>query len=298
MVCSRTSTQLQELNLYKCVGMKELFETHGINNSNSCCEEGSGGIPRLNNVIMLPNLKILKIEYCDHLEHIFTFNALESLTQLKELTINCCYRMQVIVKKEEDASSSSLKEVVVFLRLKSITLVDLPKLVGFFLGMNEFQWPLLDDVTIKYCPPNDGKHSLGECGLNLHVPTTAHHQCQDFRRWQKKMHFWLTTLKVVYVLSTPKPEKVEDASLEQIRRRIKWENDNYICLDHILNDFKHHLKNRKEEISLIQLGSHLKIEEGLRDQENDKGTGKGASGSGKDAGGGSGSHDQSATKGG
>nr|GEY54155.1 zinc finger, CCHC-type [Tanacetum cinerariifolium] len=27
---------------------------------------------------------------------------------------------------------------------------------------------------------------------------------QDFRRWQKKMHFLLTTLKVVYVLSTPK----------------------------------------------------------------------------------------------
>lgn len=42
-------------------------------------------------------------------------------------------------------------------------------------------------------------------------------------------------------------------------------------------DFKHHLKHRKEEISLIQLGSHLKIKEGLRDQENDKGTGKGKS---------------------
>ena len=27
----------------------------------------------------------------------------------------------------------------------------------------------------------------------------------DFRRWQKKMHFLLTTLKVVYVLSTPRP---------------------------------------------------------------------------------------------
>ncbi|KAL0378958.1 UNVERIFIED_CONTAM: hypothetical protein Sradi_3201300 [Sesamum radiatum] len=28
----------------------------------------------------------------------------------------------------------------------------------------------------------------------------------DFRRWQKKMHFLLTTLKVVYVLSTPFPD--------------------------------------------------------------------------------------------
>ncbi|GKA62942.1 hypothetical protein Tco_0762461 [Tanacetum coccineum] len=33
----------------------------------------------------------------------------------------------------------------------------------------------------------------------------------DFRRWQKKMHFLLTTLKVVYVLTTPMPN-VEDAN--------------------------------------------------------------------------------------
>ncbi|KAD4888352.1 hypothetical protein E3N88_20425 [Mikania micrantha] len=58
---------------------------------------------------------------------------------------------------------------------------------------------------------------------------------QDFRRWQKKMHFLLTTLKVVYVLSTPIPEILEDGNLEQIRKRSKWENDNYICLGHILN---------------------------------------------------------------
>ncbi|GJW01821.1 zinc finger, CCHC-type containing protein [Tanacetum coccineum] len=35
----------------------------------------------------------------------------------------------------------------------------------------------------------------------------------DFRRWQKKMHFLLTTLKVAYVLSTPRPEFVEEETL-------------------------------------------------------------------------------------
>ncbi|GJV29947.1 zinc finger, CCHC-type containing protein [Tanacetum coccineum] len=57
----------------------------------------------------------------------------------------------------------------------------------------------------------------------------------DFRRWQKKMHFLLTTLKVVYVLTTPMPELVEDATVEAIRIRAKWENDDYICRGHILN---------------------------------------------------------------
>ncbi|GKC34933.1 hypothetical protein Tco_1047317 [Tanacetum coccineum] len=57
----------------------------------------------------------------------------------------------------------------------------------------------------------------------------------DFRRWQKKMHFLLTTLKVAYVLSTPRPEFVEEETLEQTRKRCKWDNDDYICRGHILN---------------------------------------------------------------
>nr|GEW81772.1 putative zinc finger, CCHC-type [Tanacetum cinerariifolium] len=58
---------------------------------------------------------------------------------------------------------------------------------------------------------------------------------QNFRRWQKKMHFLLTTLKVVYVLSTPSPEWHEDETFETTRKRMKWENDDYICRGHILN---------------------------------------------------------------
>ncbi|GJW86619.1 hypothetical protein Tco_0161959 [Tanacetum coccineum] len=64
------------------------------------------------------------------------------------------------------------------------------------------------------------------------------------------MHFLLTTLKVVYVLTTPMPELLEDATVEAIRIRAKWENDDYICRGHILN------------------------EESLRAQESDKGKGK------------------------
>jgi len=191
-------------------------------------------------------------------------------------------------------------------------------------------------------------------------------QGQDFRRWQKKMHFMLTMLKVVHVLSTPIPELLEEDTVENLRRRSKWENDDYICRGHILNgmsdplfdiyqniesakelwdcleskymaedssskkflvtdfnnykmvesrsvmeqfnellrilgqftlhglnmdetisvssiidklppswkDFKHNLKHGKDELSLIQLGSHLRIEESLRAQEDNKGKGK------------------------
>nr|GEU92359.1 hypothetical protein [Tanacetum cinerariifolium] len=61
----------------------------------------------------------------------------------------------------------------------------------------------------------------------------------DFRRWQNKMHFFLTTLEVVYVLTTSMPELLEDDTMEANRSRAKWKNDDYICREHILNGIIH-----------------------------------------------------------
>lgn len=57
----------------------------------------------------------------------------------------------------------------------------------------------------------------------------------NFLRWQKKMHFLIATLKVVYVLNTPRPEEEEGEEIGRIRERQKWDNDDYICRGHILN---------------------------------------------------------------
>ncbi|GJU30794.1 zinc finger, CCHC-type containing protein [Tanacetum coccineum] len=185
----------------------------------------------------------------------------------------------------------------------------------------------------------------------------------DFRRWQKKMHFLLSSMSVVYVLTTPMPEDGGDnPTVEQVRKRAKWDNDDYVCRGLILNgmsdplfdiyqnvesskelwdsleakymaedasskkflvsnftnykmtdsrpvleqynellgilgrftqhkmnmdeaiqvsciidklppswkDFKHTLKHKKEELTLVELGSHLRIKEFLRVQDNDK----------------------------
>ncbi|GJZ97583.1 hypothetical protein Tco_0670036 [Tanacetum coccineum] len=161
----------------------------------------------------------------------------------------------------------------------------------------------------------------------------------DFRRWQKKMHFLLSIMGVVYVLTTPIPKDGDDATVEQLRKRAKWDNDDYVCRGLILNEakymaddassknfivsyftsykitdsrpvieqynelfgilerftqhkmnmdeaiqvsciidrlppswkhFKHTLKHLKEELTLVELGSHLRIEESLRVQDSDK----------------------------
>jgi len=49
------------------------------------------------------------------------------------------------------------------------------------------------------------------------------------------MHFFFTTLKVVYVLNTPYSMETENETLKQACQRSKFENDDYICWGHILN---------------------------------------------------------------
>nr|GEW09821.1 zinc finger, CCHC-type [Tanacetum cinerariifolium] len=157
----------------------------------------------------------------------------------------------------------------------------------------------------------------------------------DFRRWQKKMHFLLSSMSVVYVLTTPIPEDGgDDATMEQIKKRAKWKYDDYDSLEakymvedvsskkflvsnftnykmidsrpvveqynellsilgrftqHKMNmdeaiqvsciidklppswkDFKYNLKHLKEELTLVELGSHLHIEKSLKVQDSDK----------------------------
>ncbi|GKE84254.1 hypothetical protein Tco_1557996 [Tanacetum coccineum] len=103
----------------------------------------------------------------------------------------------------------------------------------------------------------------------------------DFTRWQKKMHFLLFSMSVVYVLTTHIPEDGgDDATVKQIKKRKKWDNDDYnygipwrpnIWLRmHQARNFKHALKHLKDELTLVELGSHLRIEESLRAQDSDK----------------------------
>ncbi|GJY66506.1 hypothetical protein Tco_0468744 [Tanacetum coccineum] len=61
----------------------------------------------------------------------------------------------------------------------------------------------------------------------------------DFGRWQKKMHFLLSSMSVVYVLTTPMPDDGGDnPTMEQVRKRAKWDNDDYVCRGLILNGGK------------------------------------------------------------
>ncbi|GJW01143.1 zinc finger, CCHC-type containing protein [Tanacetum coccineum] len=128
----------------------------------------------------------------------------------------------------------------------------------------------------------------------------------NFRRWQKKMYFLLSSMSVVYVLTTHIPDDDDDATVDQIRKKVKWDNNDYVCRDSlevkymaedasskkflvsnfinykmtdsrpvmkqynelfgILRRFTQHKMNMDEAIQVF----HLRIKESLKTQDSDK----------------------------
>ncbi|GKF34407.1 hypothetical protein Tco_0107607, partial [Tanacetum coccineum] len=85
------------------------------------------------------------------------------------------------------------------------------------------------------------------------------------------MHFLLSSMSVVYVLTTPMLEDGGDnPTMEQVRNRAKWDNDDYDSLEAKYMAEDASSKKFLEELTLVELGSHLHIEESLRVQDNDK----------------------------
>ncbi|KAL8201991.1 hypothetical protein R6Q57_011138 [Mikania cordata] len=143
-----------KIEIWWCPSLSSLIPSM-VETFQSYIDQGSTSLPIPKTITILPyeptNLKILKISECDILEYIFTFSILESLKKLEELSICDCRALKVIVREENEKESSK----VVFPRLKSIVLKNLPKLVGFFMGIDiDFEWKSLN-ISM---PPNDVVH--------------------------------------------------------------------------------------------------------------------------------------------
>ncbi|XP_017970429.1 PREDICTED: uncharacterized protein LOC108660681 [Theobroma cacao] len=86
------------------------------------------------------------------------------------------------------------------------------------------------------------------------------------------MRFLLITLKVTYVLDTPPPnEKGDEESVDRTRLRQKWDNDDYICMGHILNGISDALFDAyQSEASEKQLWDKLEVRYMVEDASNKK----------------------------
>ncbi|XP_035541388.1 disease resistance protein At4g27190-like isoform X2 [Juglans regia] len=95
------------------------------------------------------NLKILRVEGCDSLKYLFSPSVAKLLVKLEEMEISNCQEMDKILAK--GLGEEEEREVIVFPRVISLSLEDLPKLECFCNEANAFDWPSLEKIRIVRC---------------------------------------------------------------------------------------------------------------------------------------------------
>ena len=65
----------------------------------------------------------------------------------------------------------------------------------------------------------------------------------DFKRWQQKMLFYLTTLNLVKVLKEDEPKSKEGDDMQVIAAIDAWKQSDFLCKNYILNGLENTLYN-------------------------------------------------------
>ena len=93
------------------------------------------------------NLRLLKVENCNNLTNLFSPSIGKLLVMLEEIKVIGCEKIEELlaIAKEEE-------EEVLFYKVNSIWLEDLPNLQCFCKEENAFEWPSLKKIMVIGCP--------------------------------------------------------------------------------------------------------------------------------------------------
>ncbi|KAF8395844.1 hypothetical protein HHK36_019798 [Tetracentron sinense] len=95
------------------------------------------------------HLRVVQVTHCNNLINLFSSSIARDLSQIEELTIRRCERMEVVVTKEMEGEEAVDK--IVFPQLKKLELWDLSNLTCFCPGSFPFEWPSLEFLSVNRC---------------------------------------------------------------------------------------------------------------------------------------------------
>ncbi|KAG6646106.1 hypothetical protein CIPAW_08G170600 [Carya illinoinensis] len=145
-------------------------------------------------------LKVLKVYNCDKLRFIFSSSIVRGLSLLEELNITSCNNMGAIFVKEEEDGIEDQGDMMLFGRLQTLVLNDLPKLVGFLSTKDSFM--------------ADCRETNSEGNHDLQLPL-LHHDQVSFPSLQTLCMWGLPKIK--YVWSCGQEPKTVFRCLEQLQ---------------------------------------------------------------------------------
>jgi hypothetical protein len=100
-------------------------------------------------IFSFQNLQREHVVACRSLKSLFPASVATCLTQLEQLVIVGCDKLEEIVEGEEAAQPIAR---FVFPRVTVLHLVLLPRLKWFYRGVHTSEWPKLKDMWVARCP--------------------------------------------------------------------------------------------------------------------------------------------------
>ncbi|XP_057744732.1 uncharacterized protein LOC130962545 [Arachis stenosperma] len=95
------------------------------------------------------NLTWLKVEGCASLKYLFTSSAAKCLVQLEELYISNCEALESLMVDYQPHDDDH--DVIIFEKLKKLSLSQIPKLESFYKGKSTLNFPSLKEVEVTEC---------------------------------------------------------------------------------------------------------------------------------------------------
>ncbi|XP_075638775.1 disease resistance protein At4g27190-like [Castanea sativa] len=138
------------------------------------------------------NLRSLDVWSCDSLTYLFSPSIAKFLVMLEKIEVHHCEKIEEILAR---AGEEEKEKDVLFDKVNSIVLNNLPNLKCFCSETNALVWPSLEDITVKECP-----------SLSTFIPSN---------------------------LNTPKLEGVYDALSWQGERTCHWKGDLNATIEYI-----------------------------------------------------------------
>ncbi|KAG7968672.1 hypothetical protein I3843_08G165800 [Carya illinoinensis] len=156
-----------------------ILETFALKHMISLEEICQGNLP----FTSFKSLKVLNVENCKKLRFIFSSSIARGLSLLEELNITRCNNVGAIFMKEEEDGIEDQEDMMLFGRLQTLVLKDLPKLVGFLSTKDSFM--------------TDCRETNSEGNHDLQLPLLHHHQLSfsnlkilHLRGLSKIKHVW------------------------------------------------------------------------------------------------------------
>ncbi|KAK9726934.1 hypothetical protein RND81_05G246800 [Saponaria officinalis] len=95
------------------------------------------------------NLTILKISHCTELQSLGSPSVFAALSKLEELSIEKCDKLQEVISKETEGHGVC-EHIIVFTRLKRLSMDNLSNLQTFYGGSCKLEFPMLNSLSLSY----------------------------------------------------------------------------------------------------------------------------------------------------